>query len=156
MKKFLTIGLALILGISLAQTLDPVDTSDKTELVAFDQSMNADLFVKINAERSANGLPELVYNFTMQNTVDQVAEGLKTNLCHCYGDSYKTETLALSGSVDDFIVSLSKSPKSKNPLKIKDIRSVSIGIADDKEHYYYVIRTFSYPTNSPPSDISRI
>ncbi len=123
------------------QVNDPVEYSQDS--YSFEESMNADLFVKINQERVAKNLPELKYNFVMQNTIDQIAESIKTNMCHCYGEgNYVTENLYAAASTESLIADLSGYSKKNNPLKRNDISYVSIGISDDKDHYYFAIRTF--------------
>lgn len=111
--------------------------------VPFEQSMNHDLFSKINSERKNNGLQELRYNFVMQNVVDQVAENIKSTFCHCYGDTYITETLYQAGSVDEVIKDLrSWRSRKDNPILKKDVSAITIGVFADDKAYFYVIRTF--------------
>lgn len=111
--------------------------------VDFQESMNADLFQKINSERQKNNLPELKYYFIMQNVLNQVAEGVKDNFCHCFGDTYVTESLYQAGSVDEVIADLSGwQDKKENPVRRKGISMVTIGVSENDNAYYYVIRTF--------------
>jgi hypothetical protein len=104
--------------------------------------MNGDLFAKLNVERQKNNLQELKYYFIMQNVLDQVAEGVQTNFCHCYGDTYVTETLYNANSVDEVIADLVNLKSKDNPVRRKDISLVTIGVSEDDSAYYYVIRTF--------------
>lgn len=111
--------------------------------VDFQESMNGDLFAKLNVERQKNNLPELKYYFIMQNVLDQVAEGVQANFCHCFGDTYVTETLYNANSVDEVIADLTTwKNKKDNPIKRKDVSMVTIGVSEDDKAFYYVIRTF--------------
>ncbi len=112
--------------------------------IPFEQSMNRHLFDKINSERAANNKPELKYYFTMQNTLDVVAENLNTKFCSCYGDTFVTETLYLANNVDEVIADLSEwRDKNKNPLLKEGITKVTIGIRESPEGgYNFAIRTF--------------
>lgn len=108
----------------------------------FKDSMNNEVLEAINGERAKNGLPALIYNFGMQNVADQIAEKIKTNLCHCYGDTFVTESLYAAPSLKAVIDDMKSMKAKNNPLKTKGIRSVVIGISDDEDSYYYSIRTF--------------
>lgn len=134
MKTLLTIFvLTFFVNIGFAQN----------DNASFNESMNADLLRKLNLVREEKGLPALKYYSVMQNTLDQVADGLKGNFCHCYGNSYVTESLYQANSVDAVIADMRSTKKKKNnPALNKKIRMITVGISDDKDGYYYAIRTF--------------
>lgn len=110
--------------------------------VDFEDSMNNELLELINSERAKHDLPALTYHIEMQKTADQLAEKLKVKLCHCYGGAYVTENLYAAPSTKAVIKDLASMGAKNNPLKMKGIKSVVIGISDDENYYYYSIRTF--------------